>query len=98
MSDDHHITIDGKRWLLRFTRLKGNAAGWTFFDNATSPRILIDDRLKGGSKLETILHELAHAVLGPTISEETVTELARVQRRVLKMLHYREVPREQSNG
>jgi Zn-dependent peptidase ImmA (M78 family) len=98
VSDDHHITIDGKRWLLRFTRLKGNAAGWTFFDNATSPRILIDDRLKGGSKLETILHELAHAVLGPTISEETVTELARVQRRVLKMLHYREVPREQSNG
>jgi Zn-dependent peptidase ImmA (M78 family) len=98
VSDDHHITIDGKRWLLRFTRLKGNAAGWTFFDNATSPRILIDDRLKAGSKLETILHELAHAVLGPTISEETVTELARVQRRVLKMLHYREVPREQSNG
>ena len=93
MSDDHHITIDGKRWLLRFTRLKGHAAGWTFFDNATSPRILIDDRLKGGSKLETILHELAHAVLGPTVSEEAVTELARVQRRALVMLGYREVPR-----
>ena len=93
MSDDHHITIDGKRWLLRFTRLKGNAAGWTFFDNATSPRILIDERLKGGSKLETILHELAHAVLGPTVSEEAVTELARVQRRALVMLGYREVPR-----
>jgi Zn-dependent peptidase ImmA (M78 family) len=91
MPEDHHITIDGKRWLLRFTRLKGNAAGWTFFDNATSPRILIDERLKSGAKMETVLHELAHAVLGPTVSEEAVTELARVQRRVLLMLGYREV-------
>ena len=93
MAEDHHITIDGKRWLLRFTRLKGDAMGWTFFDNATAPRILIDDRLRGSQKLETILHEIAHAVLGPTISEETVTELARVQRRVLVMLGYKEVPR-----
>ena len=94
MPDDHHITIDGRRWLLRFTRLRGDAMGWTFFDNATSPRILIDERLRGSQKIETILHEIAHAVLGPTISEETVTELARVQRRALTMLRYKEVPRE----
>lgn len=93
MADDHHITIDGKRWLLRFTRLRGDAMGWTFFDNATSPRILIDDRLKGGQKIETVLHEIAHAVLGPTVSEEAVTELARVQRRALAMLNVKEVPR-----
>jgi hypothetical protein len=55
---------------------------------------LIDDRARGGQRLETILHEIAHAVLGPSISEEAVTELARVQRRVLTMLNYREVPRE----
>jgi hypothetical protein len=67
--------------------------GWTFFDNATSPRILIDDRLKGSQKMETVLHEIAHMVLGPAISEETVTELARVQRRALTMLGYKEVPR-----
>jgi Zn-dependent peptidase ImmA (M78 family) len=91
MPDDHHVTIDGKRWLLRFTRLTGDAAGWTYFDNAKRPRILIDDRLRGGTRLETILHELAHAVLGPTISEESITELARVQRRVLTALGYREV-------
>lgn len=91
MPDDHHVTIDGKRWLLRFTALKGDAAGWTYFDNAKRPRILIDENLRGGTKLETILHELAHAVLGPTISEESITELARVQRRVLLMLGYREV-------
>ena len=94
MAEDHHITIDGKRWLLRFTRLKGDAAGWTFFDNATSPRILIDERLRGSQRIETILHEIAHAVLGPTVSEEAVTELARVQRRVLGMLNVKEVPRE----
>jgi len=89
--DDHNVTIDGKKWLLRFTKLTGDAAGWTYFDNAKRPRILIDENLRGGTKLETILHELAHAVLGPTISEESITELARVQRRVLLMLGYREV-------
>ena len=94
MAEDHHITIDGRRWLLRFTRLRGDAMGWTFFDNATSPRILIDERLKGSQRLETILHEIAHAVLGPTVSEEAVTELARVQRRVLTMLNVKEVARE----
>ena len=90
MPEDHHVTIEGKRWLLRFTKLKGDAAGWTFFDNSARPRILIDERLRGGAKLETILHEIAHAVLGPTISEESITELARVQRRVLVNLGYRE--------
>lgn len=94
MPEDHHITIDGRRWLLRFTRLRGDAMGWTFFDNATSPRILIDERLRGSQKIETVLHEIAHAVLGPSISEESITELARVQRRVLTMLGVKEVPRE----
>ena len=92
MPEDHDVTIYGKRWLLRFTPLKGDAAGWTFFDNAKRPRILIDERLRGGTRLETILHELAHAVLGPTISEESITELARVQRRVLTALGYKETP------
>ena len=91
MAEDHHVTIDGKRWLLRFTKLTGNAAGWTFFDNAKRPRILIDDKLKGGTRLETIVHELLHASLGPTISEESVTEAARVIRRTLWTLGYREV-------
>jgi hypothetical protein len=85
--EDHSITIDGKRWLLRFTRLKGGAVGWTFFDGSASPRILIDERARGWSRVEIILHELAHATLGPQISEEAVTELARVQRRALAMLY-----------
>ena len=91
MAEDHHVTIDGKRWLLRFTKLTGSAAGWTYFDNAKRPRILIDEKLKGGTRLETIVHELLHASLGPTISEESVTEAARVIRRTLWSLGYREV-------
>jgi hypothetical protein len=89
--EDHHVTIDGKRWLLRFTTLRGDASGWTFFDNAKRPRILIDERLRGGTRLETIVHELLHASLGPTISEESITEAARVVRRTLWNLGYREV-------
>jgi hypothetical protein len=89
---DHHVKIHGRKWLIRFTRLTGDAAGWTFFADAKRPRILIDEKLRGGARLETILHEIAHAVLGPSISEESVTELARVQRRVLQMLNVREMP------
>lgn len=93
MAEDHDITIAGQRWLLRFTRLKGRADGWTCYDQKP-PKMLVDERLTGGQRLETVLHEIAHAVLGSTISEETVTELARVQRRVLwQILRYREVPR-----
>ena len=93
-TQDHHVTIDGRRWLLRFSRLKGRADGWTCYDESP-PKMLVDDRLVGSQRLETVLHEIAHAVLGSTISEETVTELARVQRRVLwQILRMREVPRE----
>ena len=87
MAADHHITIDGKRWLLRFTKLTGDAAGWTFFDNSARPRILIDEKLKAWTRVETILHEILHASLGPNISEEAITEAAKVQRRVLAMLY-----------
>ena len=93
MADDHTITIAGEKWLLRFSRLTGKADGWTCYDEKP-PKMLVDSRLTGGQRLETVLHEIAHAVLGSTISEETVTELARVQRRVLwQILRYREVPR-----
>ena len=93
MAEDHDITIAGQRWLLRFTRLKGRADGWTCYDERP-PKMLVDERLTGGQRLETVLHEIAHAVLGPSISEESITELARVQRRVLwQILRCREVPR-----
>jgi Zn-dependent peptidase ImmA (M78 family) len=90
VAEDHHLTIRGRRWLLRFTTLRGDAWGWTFYSD-TAPKMLIDDRLRGAQRMETVLHEIAHAVLGESISEETVTELARVQRMALVMLGWREV-------
>lgn len=89
MARDHRITIAGRRWLLRFTRLKGSAWGWTYWDEKT-PKILIDERLRNGGKLETIVHELLHASLGPTVSESAVEEAAKVIRRTLWSLGYRE--------
>ncbi len=91
MAKTHHVTIDGRRWTLKFTRLSGDAAGWTFFENAAKPRrILVDERLRGAAKLETIVHELLHACLGSTISEGAVTETAKVIRRTLVALKFKE--------
>jgi hypothetical protein len=39
------------------------------------------------------VHALLHASLGPSISEEAVTEAAKVVRRTLTNLGYKEVPR-----
>lgn len=89
MARDHRVTINGRRWLLRFTRLRGGADGWTYYDQRR-PKMLIHDRLKNAAKIETIAHELLHASLGPTVSEAAVTEAARVIGRTLWRLGYRE--------
>lgn len=93
MPDDHHFLLHGARWLLRFTRLRGQAAGWAYLRDHKSPRlprkILIDDRLRGRARLETILHECLH-VCHPTASEEHTTESARDIARILWSLSYRE--------
>jgi hypothetical protein len=92
MTGDHHFLIHGVRWLLRFTRLRGNAYGWTYLPDAKSPRvrpkILIDSRLEGRKRLEIIFHELIH-VSFPTASEDHVTEAARDITRVVWSLGYR---------
>lgn len=91
MPRDHHFTLHGLRWLLRFTRLRGNAYGWTYLPDAKSPRmrpkILIDERLKGRKRLEIIIHELLH-VSFPTACEEHVTEAGKDISRVLTNLGY----------
>lgn len=92
-SADHHFTINGLRWLLRFTRLRGQAAGWAYLPDPKKPRmprkILVDSRLVGRAKLETVIHEVLH-VCYPTASEEHITESARDLARVLWALNYRE--------
>jgi hypothetical protein len=93
MPTDHHFTLAGVKWLLRFTRLRGQAAGWAYLPDAKNPlmtrKILIDDRLKDRSRLETIIHECLHACF-PQMSEETITEAARDIARVLWALDYRQ--------
>ena len=94
MADDHHFTIAGEKWLLRFTKLRGQAAGWAYLPDAGKPRklprkILVDSRLTSRPKLETIIHEVLH-VLQPTVSEEHITLSARDLARVLWALGYRE--------
>jgi hypothetical protein len=93
MSDDHHFTLSGLRWLLRFTRLRGGADGWAYLPDPKRPcsqrKILIDARLRGRRRLEVIVHECLHA-LNPTASEEHITESANDLTRVLWALGYRE--------
>jgi hypothetical protein len=93
MADDHHFTIAGQKWLLRFTRLRGRAAGWAYLPDAKNPKlprkILIDQRLKRMGRMETIIHECLHACF-PTESEEHITASARDIARVLWSLAYRE--------
>lgn len=93
MPTDHHFTLAGVKWLLRFTKLRGQAAGWAYLPDARNPgmkrKILIDERLKGRALLETTIHECLHACY-PQMSEETVTESARDIARVLWNLGYRQ--------
>lgn len=98
MPDDHHFMIAGLRWLMRFTKLRGQAAGWAYLPDARNPKIprkiLIDSRLKGRAKLETIVHELLHICPGgPSVDEAHVTASARDIARVLWALGYREIER-----
>lgn len=91
MPSDHHFTIAGIRWLWRYTRLKGNAAGWTVYGDEkkkAKPKILIDQRLAGRSRLEIEIHEALHACL-PQTSEESITETAKDVARILWTLGYR---------
>lgn len=93
MPRDHHFLIGGVRWLWRYTRLRGNAAGWTFMRDPKNPdiheRVLIDSRLKGRARLETEIHEFLHAA-NPTHSEEHVTQQGRDLARILWCLGYRQ--------
>lgn len=87
MSDDHRFTIDGKKWLWRYSNLKGSAVGWTEWDKR---KVLIHSGLKKSrTRLEVELHESLHASLGPNISEECVTQTAHDISRILWALGYR---------
>jgi len=89
MPNDHHFKINDDRWLWRYSRLNGSAAGWTEY---SKKKVLIDQRLKNRVRLETEIHEAIHATLGSVISEEAVTSSAKDISRILWSLGYRIKP------
>lgn len=84
MPRDHHFLIGGVKWLWRYTRLRGSAAGWTYHGQ----KVLIDERLKKRARLETECHEFLHAA-NPQLSEEAVTQQAKDLSKILWQLGYR---------
>lgn len=92
MPSDHHFKIAGVRWLWRYTRLKGMAAGWTQYPDSKNkkiaPKILIDSALTGRQRLEIELHEALHACF-PQIDEDVITEAGKDLARILWTLGYR---------
>jgi hypothetical protein len=87
MSEDHRFSIDGEKWLWRYSVLTGRAVGWTEWKKK---KVLIHSGLKKSrTRLEVELHEGLHASLGPNISEECVTQTAADLSRILWSLGYR---------
>ena len=77
--EDHIIEVNGEEWLLRFSRLRGQADGWCQYgDN----KILVHSGLTGVDRLDVVIHELLHAFF-PELSEESVTAAATGIARVL---------------
>lgn len=89
--EDHRFTFDDRRWLWRYSPLKGSADGWTDYENH---KILIHSGLTGRRKFEIELHEGLHAAFGPTLSEESVTQAAKDLARAMWKL-YKITPREE---
>jgi hypothetical protein len=94
MPSDHHYTLNGEKWLWRYSSLKGSADGWTEF---AKRKVLINEKLKGRARLECELHEGIHASL-PTTSEEAVTRVAADLAKILWSLGYRLLPPDELSG
>jgi hypothetical protein len=92
MSEDHHFTISGDKWLWRYTNLRGQAIGWTYMPRNASGnggrKILIHSKLTGRARLNVEIHEFLHAS-NPTQSEEHVSQQGDDLARILWALGYR---------
>lgn len=89
---DHHYRIGGIVWLWRYTRLRGEAAGWAYLAGAANPdkqrKVLIDSRLKNRARLETEIHEALHCCF-PQMSEDAITQAGSDLSKILWALGYR---------
>jgi hypothetical protein len=92
MPRNHSFLINGVRWLWRYARLKGQAAGWAQWPDSRNPllekKVLIDERLKDRARLDTEIHEYLHAA-NPTLSEDHVSQQGRELSRILWVIGYR---------
>lgn len=97
MPKDHHfrIGVDASKWLWRYSALRGDADGWTEYSKR---KVLIHDKLKGPSLLETEIHEGLHCTLGPVISESSVTQAAKDLSKILWRLGYRRLHSDELSG
>lgn len=82
------VSVQGKRWNLRFPRLQ-TARGDCDSPDKPNKQIRIDARLSGEERLEVIIHELLHAG-GWHRSECYVEQEAKDIARILWRLGYRE--------
>ncbi len=92
MPENHSFSINGVRWLWRYTRLTGLASGWTYMPDpknlTVKQKVLIDERLAGRARLNVEIHEFLHAA-NPTHSEEHVSQQGDDLARILWSLGYR---------
>lgn len=83
-NEDHHFKIGERKMLWRYSRLAGDAVGWTYHGT----KILIDKRLQGRRRLDTEIHEFLHFA-NPDHSEDAVTQQASDLAKILWALGYR---------
>lgn len=76
------VTIRGKRWLLEYVPLRGDADGLCDDPKTKGKRIRICSTLKDQRLLEVLIHELTHAANWEW-DEGVVTEAARDIAKVL---------------
>ena len=91
--NDFSLRIRNKNWKVQFvtSREVGNSWGSCDYPNARNTRIQIYRNASRRDLVNTLLHEVLHAVR-PELSEEAVTETADVLERALNRLGY-EIPK-----
>lgn len=82
---DSYININGKNWKIKFVdhnRMSKWSMGECDYPAGRNPQIWIKDDLAPKEMLNTIIHEVLHAVR-PELCEESVEETANIIERAL---------------
>lgn len=93
------VIINGKRWAYGFgypcgEKVRGKIRVHDGICSWQKRRIIIQRGVKGRERSleETVIHEVAHAVLTSMIAEETIEELASKTYKILKRMRKEEPP------